>query len=38
LADFDGAKAAQVFGHELAVEQRVAADPEPRDQPGQRHF
>ena len=25
-----------MLGHELAVEQPVAADPEPRDQPGER--
>lgn len=27
-----------MIGHELAVEQPEAADPEPRDQPGQRHL
>jgi hypothetical protein len=27
-----------MIGHELAVEQGEAAEPQPRDQPGQRHL
>jgi hypothetical protein len=35
LGDFDRSQAAQMVGHELAVEQPIASDPEARDQPGQ---
>ena len=38
LGHLDRAEAAQMVGHELAVEQPVAADPQPRHQPGERHL
>ena len=36
LLDLDRAHAAQMIGHELAIEQAESADPQPRHQPGQR--